>query len=292
MRSGTAASPVTFTAAPGANVTVTGKKYGFYVSNQSYVTIQGFKVTGTTSDGFHLSSNSSNLKVIGNDVSFAGQPTSGKTAKGIYVANVIEFGNQLQPRPSTTSNFGIYLDGSTAPAGPEQPDVGKRAGLPARCEPASACTARPRTRSPSNVSHDNEDSGSSCTRVQQQPRVNNVSYGNGDHGIDNYQLDRKRIIANSVYKNVTAGINAEGGSTGATIANNISVDNGIKSPRTRSDIRVDSSVDLGHDDGLRPGLPDARRTSLLIWNSSTTRPSRRSAATGRRRTASRPIRSG
>jgi hypothetical protein len=45
-----------------------------------------------------------------------------------------------------------------------------------------------------------------------------------------------------VYHNVTAGINVEGNSTGATIENNVSVDNGINSPRTRGDIRVDGTA--------------------------------------------------
>ncbi|HEV8649332.1 MAG TPA: PKD domain-containing protein, partial [Actinomycetes bacterium] len=48
-----------------------------------------------------------------------------------------------------------------------------------------------------------------------------------------------------VYDNVTAGINVEGDSPGATVANNLSVDNAIGSPRTRGNIRVDATSVAG-----------------------------------------------
>ena len=109
---------------------------------------------------------------------------------------------------------------------------------------------------------------------------NNVIYNNGDHGIDNYQPSTgNRIISNTVYKNVTAGINVEGTSTGVTIANNISVDNGIASPRTHSDIRVDSGSTSGTTldyDLVYLSTPD----TLVIWNSVgyTTLPALRAAS--------------
>jgi len=265
VRSGTAASPVTFTAAPGASVTVTGKKYGFYVSNQNDVTIEGFKVTGTTSDAFHLSSGSSNIKVIGNEVSFAGLPASGKTAKGIYVANgtssVISFN-----RVHDNSNYGIYLDSSSA-CQILNNQVWANAQVYQRAASGIRLYGSTQNTISSNVSHDNEDSGIEIyTASNNNLVIDNASYGNGDHGIDNYSSTGNRIISNSAYKNVTAGINAEGGSTGTTIANSISVDNGIKSPRTRSDIRVDQGSTAGTTmdyDLVYLTTPD----TLLVWNS-------------------------
>jgi parallel beta-helix repeat protein len=265
VRSGTAASPVTFTAAPGANVTVTGKKYGFYVSNQKYVTIEGFKVTGTTSDAFHLSSGSSNIKVIGNEVSFAGQPANGKTAKGIYVANVTSSVISFN-RVHDNSNYGIYLDASSGcqvlnNQAWANAQVYQRAASGIRLYGSTQNTIA------SNTSHDNEDSGIEIyTASNNNLVIDNASYGNGDHGIDNYSSTGNRIISNTAYKNLTAGINAEGGSTSTTIANNISVDNGIQSPRTRSDIRVDQGSTAGTTmdyDLVYLTTPD----TLLVWNS-------------------------
>jgi PKD repeat protein len=76
--------------------------------------------------------------------------------------------------------------------------------------------------------------------------VNNVLYNGGDHGLDDTGTSpNNSIIGNVVYKNTTAGINIEGSSTGATIENNISVDNAINSPRTTGNIRVDTDSTMG-----------------------------------------------
>src|SRR5207253_10493625 len=104
---------------------------------------------------------------------------------------------------------------------------------------------------------------------------------NGDHGIDMTGQGtgpdgvlgtaddpppfHTTVTGNTVYKSVTAGINVEGTNT-ATITNNISVDNGIASPRTHSDIRVDVSSTNGTTldyDQVYLTSPD----TLLIWGS-------------------------
>jgi parallel beta-helix repeat protein len=118
-----------------------------------------------------------------------------------------------------------------------------------------------------NTSHDNEDSGIECYSGANDTLIyDNVAYRNGDHGIDDYVTTGQRIVANSVYHNLTAGINVEGNSTGATIANNISVDNGIASPRTHSDIRVESGSTSGTtmDYDL---VHLSQADTILIWSS-------------------------
>ena len=110
------------------------------------------------------------------------------------------------------------------------------------------------------MTHDNEDSGIERRPFDNNLVVNNVVYGNGDHGIDNYGGSTgNRIIGNTVYKNVTAGINVEGTLDGRTIANNISVDNGIASPRTHSNIRVESGSTSGTTMDYDLRLPDHSR---------------------------------
>src|SRR6266487_3994675 len=93
--SGAPGSPIVFSAAPGASVTVSGQANGFKLAGKSYVTIQGFTVANTSSYGFCVTSSSgvtvsgntisntsnyglhvdtsSNVTVSGNDVSLAGQ---------------------------------------------------------------------------------------------------------------------------------------------------------------------------------------------------------------------------
>ena len=73
-------------------------------------------------------------------------------------------------------------------------------------------------------------------------------YGNGDHGIDFNARRTTRSSATRVQGNVTAGINFEGasapGSGGATVANNLMVDNGLR-------IQVGGGTAAGQPGNLR-----------------------------------------
>src|SRR5206468_1498636 len=74
------------------------------------------------------------------------------------------------------------------------------------------------------------------------------------------------IIGNTVVQNVTGGINLEGGSTGGTVRNNISVNNGINSPRTKGNIRVDANSISGTTveyDVVQISSPNV----LFVWGS-------------------------
>lgn len=92
-----------------------------------------------------------------------------------------------------------------------------------------------------NKSFRNEDSGINVYNGSANCIVRrNVTYLNGDHGIDNSSSTGCHINGNLAYGNVTAGINAEGTSTGVRMYNNIAVDNGVQSPRTSGNYRVDN----------------------------------------------------
>ena len=109
--SGTPGAPIVFTAAPGAAVTVTGKANGFVVSGRSWVTIQNFSVTATSSIGISIS-NSSNVTVAGNHVSYAGHPVSGQTAQGIRL-NTVSASRVTANTSDHNSEAGILLQNST-----------------------------------------------------------------------------------------------------------------------------------------------------------------------------------
>jgi parallel beta-helix repeat protein len=242
-RSGIAGAPVTFQAASGESVTVTGQRYGFYVSGRSHVTIKGFNVADTVSDGFHVSSGSSFIKVLDNRVTSAGTPIDAR-AKGISVTDsndVLVQGNVA----FDNSSYGIYLVNST-----RSTINANESALNAEVSSRKASGIRVHSSSGNTISNNwtahNEDSGIELvTGSSDNLVVNNVSHDNGDHGIDNLASPNQRIIGNTVLENVTAGINAEGSSTGTTMANNISVDNAINGPRTRGNLRVDSTSTLG-----------------------------------------------
>lgn len=241
--SGTAGSPITLRPAPGAAVTVTGTPgvagaRGFAISGKTYITITGFTVTGTAGYGIYVFG-SSNVSITGNTVSGTGARVSGQTAAGIYLNSTTSSdvtGNVSRDNSDagilvTNNSSGVRVAGNTT--------FGNAQGYQ-RAAPGIDVRSGPNT-IVNNVSYNNEDSGLQFyTGAHDNLVIDNLSYNNGDHGIDDLNSPNQVIVGNTVYRNVTAGINLEGTSTGGYLRNNISVDNGINSPRTSSNIRVDS----------------------------------------------------
>ena len=241
--SGTAAAPISYQAAPGENVVVTGEDRGFTVRSKSWINISGFHVTNTTDSGIYLRS-ASNVTLTGNRVSFVGEPVSGETTQGIYVlstTNASIINNTTDHNSDTgiyvsTGNSGIVIRGNTSFAN-ARGYTRAATGIDVR-SPGNTVA--------NNRSYQNEDSGIQLYNGAHGTRVyNNVTYGNGDHGIDVLNSTDTVIVSNTVYDNKTAGINLEGASgtpasSRGTLRNNISVDNGLTSTSTRGNVRVDA----------------------------------------------------
>ena len=202
---GASGSPIVFSAAPGATVTVTGKSYGFYLSNLSWVTINGFSVTGTTNQGIYVTG-SSNVTITGNHVTLSGQPASGQTKSGIYLTNT---SSSLVSGNTTDHNSDAGIQLSTGSTGDEV--RGNVTFRTRRCgsarRPASGSTSRPATSSTRNISHDNEDSGiESFNGARTQHLIyDNVSSATAITGSTS-QRGRPHVISNTVYKNSDSGI--------------------------------------------------------------------------------------
>jgi parallel beta-helix repeat protein len=283
---GNANAPIVFQANPGVTVGA-GQTIGFDFSGAQWVTLRGFTVSGTTTDGVRTQL-SSNLLVDGNRILNAGgrgiytKDCTGCTFKdnvvdhslnyGIYVVNGLQVkitGGEVSyaglPTSSSTVRKGVYFYNTTSSS---ISGVKVHHNTEAGIYVASSSTgievarnicfsnARGYTRAApgieirtttgnlvwGNVSFANEDTGIQLyTGANANHVVANVLYLNGDHGVDVKGSTDVRVIGNSVYGNDTSGINVEGTSPRATVKNNISVDNGIDSTRTRGNIRVDSS---------------------------------------------------
>jgi parallel beta-helix repeat protein len=264
-QSGTSSAPIVFTAAPGATVTVTGQPNGFVLSGRSWVTINGFSVAHTSDYGINISSSSS-ITISNNHVSYSGSQVSGLTRGGIRLS-----GSTDSLIVGNTSDHNTYagimvVGGSTRNEVRGNTTFNNAQGFE-RAAPGIRLYASPGNVVDNNSSHDNEDSGIEAYPGSNDSLIyNNVTYNNGDHGIDDYGTTGQRVIGNTVYDNVTAGINLEGSSTGGTIENNICVDNGISSPRTHSDIRVENGSTAGtvvDHNVVYLTTPD----TLLIWSS-------------------------
>jgi parallel beta-helix repeat protein len=263
--SGTARSPIVFTAAPGAVVEITGQKNGFSIRDRSWVRVNGFTVTYTSEYGISVS-NAAHVTLSNNHVSYAGQPLSGQAKYGIRLGNVTEslvVGNTVDHN----TNAGIALVAGSARNEVKGNRSFGNAKLFERAAAGIRLYASHANTVERNISHDNEDSGIELDKSHDNIVSNNVSYRNGDHGIDaTGGSSGTRILANTIYDNLTAGINVEAGSTGVTVANNISSNNGIHSPRTDSNIRVDgtsvSGTSIDYDLVYLGG-----GKHFLIWNS-------------------------
>ena len=241
--SGSAGSPITLSASPG--VVVTSSSVGIAVPGRSWVVIRGFETGPTTNEGILVSGAASHVTIMGNHVHNAGTPLLGATHNGIGIQGSTVDSSVVGNTVDHNSDSGIFLtDTSTRVlvTGNEtfanaSVYVRTAAGIDIR---SSGNTVR------GNYSHDNEDSGvqmrGSCTG---NVVVGNRTDHNGDHGIDILNCTDTLVTGNSVYLNVTAGINDEGQSQRVTIKNNISADNGINSPRTSGNIRVDSASYVG-----------------------------------------------
>ncbi|MEU7003437.1 PKD domain-containing protein [Nonomuraea sp. NPDC046570] len=223
--SGTSTDPITFTPAPGAGVTVTGGANGFKLTNRSYVVIDGFTVTNTTSHGFNVSGGAY-VTISGNTVTSAGTPTSGQIGAGIKLSGTTDStisGNVTE----YNSDHGIYLASGTT----RVTVVRNSSNHNARGYQRNANgidVIGPGNSVIDNVTHDNEDSGIQFyTGGDNGLAVNNVAYNNGDHGIDNLNVIGGRIIANTIYRNCTSGINVEGSSGSFVVANNVAFDNAV-----------------------------------------------------------------
>jgi parallel beta-helix repeat protein len=279
--SGTAGSPITYEAAPGAAVTVTGGTSGFTISGLSYITISGFTVTGTSYVGIYVW-NSSNITLSGNTVTDSGQPAQGASWYGIWVggtSNSTISGNTVDHN----TDSGIYLtQGSTGVTVAGNEASANATGW--EREASGIKVISPGNTIIKNVVHNNEDTG-----IQFYPGGNNnvaadnLSYDNegittvqlsgcthpttgntsdcftGNHGIDDLDVTGNQITGNTIYGNLSAGINLEGlpsgTNSGVTIENNVSVDNAIncpdgnggitECPYTKGDIRVDATSETG-----------------------------------------------
>ncbi len=218
--SGTAGSPIIFTANPG--VTISGGTRAFALSSRNWITISGFTITGTSSYGISVSGGS-NITVANNTESYAGTPISAPAA-GIYLSNLS--GGLVQGNVThDNSAHGIYLTGSTSGvtvAG----NTSYHNAYQYERNANGIDDIAPGNSIIGNVTYANEDTGINIYTGGNNALVaDNVTYDNGDHGIDDYNVTGGRIIGNTVYYNCTDGINVEGTSGNYDIENNILMNN-------------------------------------------------------------------
>jgi ribosomal protein L24E len=233
--------PATFRAA--GPVTITGQANGFNINGTSDITVQGFTITNTSSNGIQVQ-NSTGIQVLGNVITDSGLAGSQGLAHGIFLNGVTSSlvrGNFV----NHNTDSGVYVDAATSGTMIDgNLSANNARGLIGLPRGATGITViGPNNTVINNFAYLDEDSGIFVDAGGDGTLIaNNVSYDNGDHGIDNHNVTGGRVVGNSVYHNCTSGINVEGASAGNyLIENNIAVDNAFSgNPCSRSlgDIRV------------------------------------------------------
>jgi parallel beta-helix repeat protein len=250
---GTPGNPITFSAAPGVIVTGDGSASGsaFRLYDYSYITIDGFNVTGTSEEGIYVYY-SDHIIISNNHVSYAGSPSSGLERCGIYLSNTT-YSTVIGNITDHNSLDGIRLsNSSTNNTVTNNISYANASKYVRNAEGINFISNSTSNTIIHNIVYSNEDSGLNFyTSSGSNLIIGNVAYGNGDHGIDNNDSPYNKIIGNTAQGNVTSGINLEGsgipGSGGAILMNNIVVDNGYGRlagggtlpPEFQGNIRVD-----------------------------------------------------
>jgi parallel beta-helix repeat protein len=277
--SGTASAPIAYRPATGATVTIQGGTNGFRVSGRAYVSILQFTIRDTVDTGIQLSS-SRNITLVGNRVTGAGTPQSGLTASGIELSGTTGC-VLLWNSTDHNSDAGVSLTASSndnqivanTSSDNARGYVRAAAGFDLRGSSGNVVS--------SNRSFGNEDSGFNIwTGTVGTQVVDNVAYRNGDHGIDVHDAITANVVSNTVYGGTDSGIEVTT-SVFTTLADNISADNGIDSPRTSGNLRVDvvSAPYTGLDDdlvflrvaGVMVDWAGVRYSSLAAFRSATGR---------------------
>ena len=205
---------------PGTHGTRVGlRSNGFVISGRSHVTVDGFRVTRTESDGIHLVA-SSQCVISNNEITFAG-------AQGIHVAG----GNAVTVAGNSCSDHrdhGIALSNGVTQSVIRDNASFRNARRDVRAARGIQLTGCSNNRIERNRLYDNQDSGLQInTDSDNNVCVQNLSWNNGDHGMDHLGSTGTIHIGDVTYGNFNDGFSIEGASKNTRLYDCIGMDNGI-----------------------------------------------------------------
>ena len=247
-------------------VTVTGETNGFYDLEQELHHDQRLHRHRDDRRRHLRRQNSSNITVSATTSAYAGQPVSGQTNPGSTRAtsrDSLVVGNTIDHN----TDYGIYLERLDRATVVGQRVFGNAQGYQRAASGIRLYDSTGQHDRPQRVARQRGLRDRALHGREQQPRHRQRQLR--QRRPRHRQLQRRPARRSSATPSTTTSRPAStsrAARPGATIANNISVDNGVTSPRTHSDIRVDNASTAGHDDGLRPRVPD-HPGPLFIWNS-------------------------
>jgi parallel beta-helix repeat protein len=229
----------------GHQIEAGAQSFGVTASSRSNVVISNLEVnrpnlagvrlltsTATTIDHVTASQSASNGILIdtspGGGIVVRAAAVDGSLSTGIRIAG----SSGVTVTGSTSHHNGLHgiglstssnnlIDGNTTYANTSVNPAATSAGIDVN-------TNSPDNTVSNNVTYQNQDTGVQVYNGSHRALVvRNISYANGDHGFDTLASTGVRYLNNTSYANRRDGISVEGAATGATLANNLLIDNGV-----------------------------------------------------------------
>ena len=228
------------------------RNYGMFLTGTSWITIDGFTVTGTQDRGIYLAGSCANVTLTRNTVTFANK-------MGIQVSG----GSGMLLGSNTVSDnndHGIALIGGVSGSTLEDNESFRNALPTARAANGIYLFGCPGNVLRRNRLHDNQDTG-----IHLQSGSNNCvsylnrSWSNGDHGYDHLGATGTIHVCDVAYGNLLDGFSIEGNATGTQLHNCIATENGLTT----------DEFDLWVDSGSASGFVSNYN---LFWNSTSQPP--------------------
>ncbi|MGZ4536415.1 MAG: right-handed parallel beta-helix repeat-containing protein [Nocardioidaceae bacterium] len=222
---------------------------GVRVQGSTGVTVDGVSASGSASNGILVDTCTGGVVV--RNASVSGSLSIGirlTASSGDTVSGSTSHDNGLHGIALSTSTNNT-LDGNTVYRNTVTSGTATANGI-------DVDTQSPDNTVSDNVAYGNQDSGIQIYNGSHRALVvRNTSYANGDHGFDTLGSTGVRYVNNTSYGNRRDGISVEGSSTGATLTNNLLVDNGSSTkefdlyvdPGSVSGFTADYDVAYNHD---------------------------------------------
>ena len=233
---------------PGAHQTHVGRRSnGFRVSGRSYVNVEGFQVYRTQDKGIYVLGGSTNVRVIGNQVtaSFAQGITLIASTDCVVGSNVV-FGN---------GDHGILMSTGVTGTRIEWNESYQNARVGVRAANGLYMTGSSGNTIVGNRWHHNQDTGEQFSAsANNNLSLYNASWSNGDHGYDHLGSSGVNHCGDVAWSNYKDGFSFEGNAPGCNMSNCISTDNGLTTDEY--DLWVDATSSAGFVSN-----------SNVLWNS-------------------------
>jgi len=233
---------------PGAHQTLVGRRSaGFRVTTRTFVRIEGFQIYRAEDKGIYVLGGSSDVSIIGNQVSASfTQGITITASTNCTVGSNVVFEN---------GDHGILMSAGVTGTRVESNESFRNARVATRAANGIQLFGCSGNTIIANRWHHNQDTGAQFNGgSNNNVSIYNASWSNGDHGFDHLTSSGVAHYGDVAWGNFKDGFSFEGDSPGGRMFNCISTDNGLTT--NEYDLWVDANSSVGF-----------ASNSNVLWNS-------------------------